>query len=536
MAGYKELLSKVVDALVALAIVAVSLIALALMLNLVSLLDRSGIFALFFGVVNIFTLTLALGSLLASIYKNRQRKKETERLRAEFIRETNSRLSAIDETIRRLLPQFDGLKSSMAPNVQNRFWTEFQNKTRIDSDLEYDLIQYVFDAAANDLSLERGEKLFLIHLYLLRHQVDLVQRFLDSLNKANLSEDNTPENQYSRLMALHGSNPTANLNELKKGMHEVSKEQIQNVVTQIQGQQVIVEKIVEVAKSEERYSNLKRIIRRIVLEGYISERGLLSIIKRDDDLFVIIKSEMGVSQLKTVFQKGKEVSPFKKVLLAHGFTLPTQSSWGTFVIPMSKVPPKYKNDLNGFLETVIIPEVKEEWKRLRGKYNKFKRLQSTKYTYVAFTVKRNEITWGTLNAHFRPDVEDLLVSLSTQEAAQAFASHIYEIPTILRKMEIDALTDAATETMRDALRNVEEEIKRALKDEGVVISDATSYRKADPSLLSHLVVELAGPEHVKLSPNARKKFDYEMAEKISKEIISNSNDLHNLVVGLGVNI
>jgi hypothetical protein len=536
MLDFRRTVEKIVDGLVAASFLIFALLLAALLLLLSARLVDNALLTQAATFLNYFSLMLSMASLFSSFYQRRQRQRHSSELRAVLNSDVSSIAKTMETTFRAFIPGYGGLPEQTIVITESRFWTEFQNKGIIDSDLEYSIIDYLCAKIADDLSLSRGRKMFLVHQYLSRHQIDMLPRFLNTLNKGNFTIEGTDENQYARLLALYNVNPSETLVELMQKLKSVPNEDVRAIAIQAQGQQGIVEEIVENAKEDkDRLSNLKRIVQRIVLEGYISEKGLASLMQKRDDLCIVIKSEAGVSSLKTVFQKAKEVTPFKKILLKHGFIKASGASPGTFIIPANKLPDEYKDNVSGFIQEAVVPEVEAEWKDLQSRYN-FKRLQNVTYSYITFTIKRDQLSWNSLNTRLRREVEEMLVSLSLQETAQAIASHLYEIPSILKKMEMDALADSGTANMKLAMRNAESAIREDLAKQDIIIRDVSAYRAVEPVLLADSIKKLANPELDKLAPKARHKFTDDTALRIAQEICKNANDLHSLVQGLGVKI
>ena len=532
----KSYLANAGDLLVAVSILLIVLLLIALGLTIATRYVENGYLAAASTVLTWLSLFLSAGGILSYTYRKRQRDREIAKLRGEFESAVNATGIKVSDTVKKYIPDFEGFLRPEITKTANQFWNEFQNKGRIDSDLDFDLTKQFFGMISEKLSLENGQKLFLLHQYLAQNEMELLQRFRDTLNKSNFAKEGTPENLYSRLLTLQGANSSASLSELMAKKDTVTTEEVVRVASESEGHQALVEKIEEIVndqKSEAKLTSLQRIVKRLVIDAYVSEAGLLSLMSEKDDLIFVMKSEAGVGGLKTVFQKSKETTPFKKVLLAHGFNQVGRASAGTFLISAARLPQDYQSQVPLYMEKVLIPEVNEEWKKLQAQY-KFKRLKHVTYSYISFRVKRLELKFGEFNTRIKPDVVDILNPLDVRGTAEALASHIYEIPAILKQMEIDAVVDSGTDSMKLALHDSERQVREELLKEGITIRDVTDYRKVDSGLLAQAIKNKSNSELSKIAPRAKRRFDDDTSAKISAEIIRNATDLFNLVTGLGI--
>jgi hypothetical protein len=250
--------------------------------------------------------------------------------------------------------------------------------------------------------------------------------------------------------------------------------------------------------------------------------------EHEQDLIFVMKSEAGVGGLKTVFRKAGETTPFKKVLLSHGFVQVGRASAGSFVIPASKIPSEFQSQIPLYMEKMIVPEVDGEWARLQETY-KFKRLKHKTYSYIAFRVKRPDIKSNESGTKLKPEVVEMLNPITMTETARLLSSHFYEVPKILEKMELDTITDSGTANMKLALRSADQCIRDDLKEIGDEVKNISDFRNVDPTELARLIKKHGNTALSEVAPNAKRKFEDENSSKIAEEVIKNASDLYDLV-------
>ena len=471
----KQLAAKLVDAIESFLILAIALLFAQVLLLLLGSIFPNELIISLSDLLSRVNLVTSVAAIPAWYYQTRQRSKAMAEMKERFSWELSYLMTSVNSSVQQFLPDFKGLTAYEQSSLERGYWTDYRNKGRIDAEMRLDMLNDAFSILRHQMNLERGHEIFLLYMYLTKYQVDLVDRFLSRLNKADYDREGTPENTFTRLLQARTRNPNRSLDALLAEAASVRAEDVQSTGTRLQGQQSIMDRIAEMAKGQQQYDNLKRIVKRLILEGYISSEGLWSLLGDKGDLGIIVKSEAGLSGTQVTTRSGSSrgkplnmfswsnPTPFKKVLQDHGFILLSRSSYGTFVIPTDRMPPEYRNDLRSYLKHTILPEIESEWEKLRATY-KHPRLRTTTFGYIAFVVRRDEIDWKTVNMHFRPEVEDLLVSMKPIEAAHALVVHTHDIPSVLKRMDVDAIVDNATEDMLLSLRMSEVHQQRPVKE------------------------------------------------------------------------
>jgi len=489
-------------------------------------------------ILDILAILLTIASFGASVYRkrvqSRQEREEEEKLRSEI----RLRLERILESSTGYLSLDDEkAKESIVQDISSSFAPRYHLYKLIDTETELEIAQALLANISRHTPIEEGKQLFLTYLYLTKYSTENAQLFLDRLNKRKMRQHGTTESAFLRLLTAYDKTIAATFEELEAQAKELAKEELDVAVVDVTGQGLIYEKIAETAKNERRYENLKRIVSVVINQGYISTRGLLPFLQTEGDILCVIKSEAGLSSsLRSLFMSGKEMTPFKKVLLDYGFVQPSRRDYFTFILPSSRIPQQYRQSVHLFMEKEIIPRVCKEWERLYQTYG-YKRLQTPTYGYLAFIVKRPDMSWTRVNMQFRQQFEDqILGRLTPSQTAKLIVTQIHSIPKILRQMEADSLTTVATDSQKLALRESEPEMRKEIENQlGISIRDIADYSKLESSkdafsdILGRWVNE-------KLSPRAWKKCDPETAHKITEEIVSNAIDIKNLIESLGVKI
>ena len=543
----KQLAAKLVDAIESFLILAIALLFAQVLLLLLGSIFPNELIISLSDLLSRVNLVTSVAAIPAWYYQTRQRSKAMAEMKERFSWELSYLMTSVNSSVQQFLPDFKGLTAYEQSSLERGYWTDYRNKGRIDAEMRLDMLNDAFSILRHQMNLERGHEIFLLYMYLTKYQVDLVDRFLSRLNKADYDREGTPENTFTRLLQAQTRNPNRSLDALLAEAASVRAEDVQSTGTRLQGQQSIMDRIAEMAKGQQQYDNLKRIVKRLILEGYISSEGLWSLLGDKGDLGIIVKSEAGLSGTQVTTRSGSSrgkplnmfswsnPTPFKKVLQDHGFILLSRSSYGTFVIPTDRMPPEYRNDLRSYLKHTILPEIESEWEKLRATY-KHPRLRTTTFGYIAFVVRRDEIDWKTVNMHFRPEVEDLLVSMKPIEAAHALVVHTHDIPSVLKRMDVDAIVDNATEDMLLSLRMSEGKIRRGLSRKGFPIRDDRHRVLTRDNSRSHRKHCQVGLRRLSPTQKTRSRFNPRNSALIAAQIIGNANDLHNLLSGLGISV
>lgn len=482
-------------------------------------------------ILNYFTMFAAAGSVVSSAYLRIRRAQETKALKETADSEIDALSIRVTDTIHQYVSKFAGFPEAEIESMKRKYWPIIRDKLgQVSGEIRYDITNYLFDKATALLSLQTGQRYFLMRKYFDRNQIGMVQRLTDSLNKSKFMDEKSPEYTYLRLLKLSAEYPNLELSDLMGRVPTVTPEEVAEAGTIEQGHEAIYKVVREIVKdrtTETRYTNLKRIVQRLILETHVSEAGLLSLTEHENDLVFVMKSEAGVGGLKTVFKKGKEITPFKKVLLSHGFVQVGLASAGSFVIPATKIPKEYRSQVPLYMEKAIIPEVDQEWTRLQSQWGKFKRLKRKTYSYIAFRVRRPELKTSEVGTKLRPAVSEMLSPMDVDETTGLLASHIYEIPTVLAKMELDSIVDTGTENMKNALRIADESIRKKLSESGTSIKDVSDFRNVIAAELAFLILNLGNPILDAIAPRAR-KFNEENSRKLAEEAVKNAADLYNI--------
>lgn len=482
------------------------------------------------------TLVLAAGSMVASAYQKVLRNRSSAAMREEFNSRVNALAIRMKDVISSYIPEFPGFDNETVTALQKKYWPYLREAGQQESEIDFDIASALTDKAATSLSLQTGQKYFLFRQYLERNLTVKLKTFTDSLNQSKFTDTKSPEYLYFSLVQLDSRYPNSRLVELAKHVDEVNTNDVKEISAAEQGQAAIYSAVKEIAQdkaAESRYVNLKRIVQRLIVETHVSEAGLLSLMDQAKDLVFVMKSEAGVGGLKTVFKKAGEVTPFKKVLLSEGFVQVGLASAGSFVIPASKLRKEYQTQIPLYMERVIIPKVETEWARLQATYGRFKRINRKTYSYISFRVRRSELKTSEVGTKIKPQVSEMFGSLSPDETADLLASQRYEIPRVLERMEIDAITDFGTNNMKNALRSADQTIRNELKEAGNEIRNITDFRNVDISALAGLIQAHGVGALRNIAPKARRTFDTQTAHKIAGEIISNATDLYNITRRLG---
>jgi len=537
MGKTRSLLAKLADLLIAKLAVVLLVLAVIAATNLLARLFSEPSFQSWLSILNTVEILLAISAFGSAVYLRMTQSRQRREERSSLLSEIRLRLERVlESSVGYLILDNDEAKESIIQNIASRLAPRYHLSKIIDPDTELEIVQTCLVNVKKYVTMDEGKQLFLVYLYLTKYSPENIQIFLDRLNKRKMHQDKTAESVFLRLLTAHDKSTAATFEELESHAQALPKEELDATALDIAGQGPIYEKIAETAKNERRYENLKRIVSIVISQGYVSTRGLLPFLQTEGDILCVIKSEAGLSSsLRGLFKTRKEMTPFKRVLLDYGFIQPSRREYFTFILPLSRAPEQYRQNVHLFMEKEIMPKVRKDWERLYQTYG-YKRLQYPTYGYLAFIVKRPDMSWTRVNMQFRQEFEDqILGKLTPKQTAKLIVTQIHSIPKILRKMEVDSLTTELTDSQRLALRESEPEIRREIgKELGVTIGDVTDYSKLEShkDAFSNILSEWIN----KKLPQRARKCKPETAQKVTEDILSNAIDIRNLIESLGVKV
>lgn len=425
-------------------------------------------------------------------------------------------------------------------DVTRKYFKKYKLTESVDYTFQKEINQSIIEDLQKTLGFSDPFRLLLIYKFYESYFPLEVRPFLEKLNQQNIMIEGTIESEFFKMLFILESKPNADFETIKEKICEIEIASISSFINKFLILPEVVEKLRKFAEDQRKYANLKKIVSRCVLGGYISSKGLISLLKIPHDLICVMKFEGSLVRLK---HRGKPIfnnknpTPFRKVLVEYGFIKPSRYSKFTYMIPAVKVPEEYRANVDLFMRKEIIPKVEKEWAKLKKKY-KIKRIQNgPDFKYIAFTISRHNIKWDTVNQAFETNFDrQVLGKLDKEKAIKLLISQTHNIPRILRRMEIDSLMDTGTDTMKEAIREKQTEIKEELSKMGYKITNVTDYRKlnADREEFAKIIME-KGNEILTNKPRA-KQIDKKMSKNMVEEIIFNSKSLHELIENLGIEV
>jgi hypothetical protein len=476
----------------------------------------------FAGIVSIFT-------VVSISYRERQTHRQRETLRQALRAEISRRFQEVEEATHDLIGLPPELVEVTIDRTFSRFWPEYQLSQNVDSNMEFEMISSLFDEIKRTRQLREGVRMLLEYVYLSKYAPVLVTAFFNRLDKSKLDIEGTPEWEFARLQVLWQRGQGLKVSEMLEEITSPKKEEVDASIAGMSGQSALYKKILEKSESERRLLTLQRLLARFMGEGYVSSTGLLSLVRTEHDILCIMKFEGGLSSSLKMFKDGIERTPFKKVLLDLGFIQPSRREYFTFLLPIDRLPERYRLAPKDFVEEVIIPRVRQEWNELAERYS-FRRLQKPTFAYIAFVIKRHEVLSMKFNMRFTRDLENLMGSISPQDAARVLISQLHRIPVVMRRMELDSLLDHGSDRLKEGVRQAEPEIREALrKDMGFEIVDITDYRRLKDQIEEFSNILMTKTNEVLPTLEYRRKLGEQMARLFAEEIVLNAEDLDDLI-------
>jgi len=521
--------ARIVDLVLANLCVVVALFVIVLASNLARAFYGLESYSAVIDYLNIFSGVVSVFTVASILYKERQGHRKEETLKEAFRQEVSRSFLEAKEAIHDLITIPPELVDVIVNKTFLRFWPEYLLKQNVDSNMEFEVISFFFDEIRRNLQLRESAKLMLTYVYLTKHAPASVNALFDRLDRSRFDIEGTPEWEFARLQVLWQTSQGLTVEGMLERITVPKEEEVDESIAGMSGQSILYKKIVEESKSKERILNLQRLLARFISEGYISSKGLLSLIKTEHDLLCVMKFEGGLASSLKLFKESTEKTPFKKVLLDLGFIQPSRRDYFTFLLPVDRLPEQFRPSPGDFVEEVVIPRVREEWRRLAEQYG-FRRLRKPTFAYIAFVIKRHEISLMKLNMRFTGALEDLIGNISPQDAAKVLLSQLHRIPTVMRRMELDSLLDHASDRLREGVRQAEPQIREALgRDLGLEIVDVTDYRKLKDHVDDFSRILMEKTNEVLLTLEYRRKLDGQKAKDIVMEIILNAQDLDDLM-------
>ena len=479
------------------------------------------------------SIVLSLMTASGFFYRELQSKSQRKLLRDKLESELRLRFKALEDALGALVNIPTSLEEDFIANGTSKFTPEYSVKQAVDFQMEAEVTRMMLGNLTSTLRLTESSKLFLEYVYFSKNAPELASSVYDRIDKAKLEIEGSTEWEFAALRQLWIPGSGQTLDGLRHAIGGIEKDTAEHAVAAITGQSLILERLLHAEDSQRRLANLQRLFDRFITQGYISGKGMLSMVKTKHDILSVLKFEGGLSSSLTMFKIGNIQTPFKRVLLDLGFVQPNRYDFFTFLKAVDDLPEEYRNDPASFVDAVVIPRVKAEWQALSTKY-RWKRLQKMTYAYVAFVVKAHEFVMQQANMKFTRALQGLIAQVSPEDSAKVLIDQVHRIPAVVGQMEMDMLIDSATDKQRVEVREAGEAIVDGLHEIGYEITRVIDYRKLkdDQERFARVIAEKT--TSVIKTYESRGRLTIKKARDFAKDIVLNAQDLYDLTREMGL--
>lgn len=247
---------------------------------------------------------------------------------------------------------------------------------------------------------------------------------------SNIEIDGTLENMLLKYLAYRNSSR----NKMFSEGYQKYIGSIEKVLLIEFGDRINQIKIRKILSDKERAEKFREVITRGIEQGLISEKGLESITRNKNKLFVIIKYGEGTG--KKDWPK-KLAAPFARVLKKHYFEVPFYQDRFTFIRDLNENP--INTTISEYVE-LMLAELARDYEEIK-KNKKYRSVQTIQdgphYELLGFIADKNNFIWKLSRYRsFNSFINDLILNeaLASDYSTDFIQANFYKIREIIENM------------------------------------------------------------------------------------------------------